>query len=516
MLEKSARDWPGRGFYRIAGGSRLTDALLYPELLARAGNLARQLKLWKLPPGSRILIPCPHSLDFLVDFWACWLAGMSPVPVPAPQPGREQRTLPRIGLIEQDCQAAGRLQSGQWHASSSGREAGSGPTGLALLQYTSGSTRHPRGCCVTADNLLHNLGMLADFLGHPRDMVMLHWLPLFHDMGLIRGLLSPLSLGADVYLMDPLEFVHRPRRWLEGLSHFRATCTGAPNFGFGLTSRKGHPGERLDLSSVRLAFCSAEPIRAATLDEFSLRFSDWGWRPEAIRPSYGLAEATLVVSGEMGSGWESLGCCPRALAEGRIRPGNHRLVSCGQVLGHQTVRIVAEGRLCAPEQVGEIWLQGPSVTQGYWGLPEQTRETFGAFIGTEGPYLRTGDLGFLHQGRLFVTGRVKELIVLRGQNFYPQDLEEAVLEACPGLRPGCIAAFQEGERLVLLAEAAGPADWARLGRRAWEQLGTEFGLSLKEFQVLPPGSLLKTSSGKLQRRRVSVEPIYVWTAAPQA
>lgn len=491
---RAAERYPEGGFE--SGGSRLSYARLDREARRLAAGLG-------LPPGERVLLLHADGLEFIRAFWGCVYAGLVPVPAPVPQPSRLARTLPRLRRIASDCQAAGYLAEGDFDLDLARLRPGEGedwsppsPTGPALLQYTSGSTREPRGVMVSHANLLHNLEMLGQFLGHRPRMV--HWLPLHHDMGLIRGMLSPLYLGGDCRLLDPLDFLQRPRRWLQAITEFGATVTGAPDFGYALAARKVKDTRGLDLSSLRVAFCSAEPIRRTSYDEFCQRFGVCGFAAEAFKPAYGLAEATVMVSGELGP--------PKFLSLDRIALGQRRIAAgadlqvagCGQPLGGQEVVIVEDGRGCQADGVGEIWVRGPSVAQGYWGRPDDP--TFAGYLEDgRGPYLRTGDLGWLSpSGDLYVTGRLKDVLIVRGQNYYPQDLEAVLEENLPQLRPGCTVAFEVDGQVIVCAEVEdGRPD--ELVNAIWCLLGEHFGLSAREVLLLARGATLKTSSGKVRR-----------------
>lgn len=510
LAQERALSHPRRGFW---WGEQ---CLSYAELDREARRLAGQLRSLSLRPGDRALLPWEAGLDFLRAFWGCLYAGLIAVPAPAPHPKRMARSLPRLQAIARDCQpqvviAPEHLASGcGWlapHFVAPGGE--DGQVGepyaarleeLAVLQYTSGSTRQPRGVRLTHGNLLHNLGLLQQFLGNPQELVMVHWLPLFHDMGLVRGMLSPLHLGGDCHLLDPVAFVEKPRRWLETITCKRATITGAPPFGLALACRKVSEQqlEGLDLSCLEKLFCSAEPISVEVLERFEGRFSRVGLGPGVIRPAYGLAEATVAVTGEMGPRWQSIG--------GRV--------SCGQALGDLRLRIVepSTGRLLAQGEVGEIHIQGSSVSKGYWGCPEAWED-----------WLPSGDLGFLQAGQLVVCGRIKDCLIVRGQNFHPQDLEAAAEEACGWLRPGCSAVFQEDQALILVGEASRPeGDGEQAVRQIWEAWAGEFGLSLSALVLLPPGRACKTASGKIQRqatreawRQGLTEIVFEWQARRQ-
>lgn len=483
------------------------DALSFAELEERARALAAVLQT-RLERGDRVLLLCEPGLGFIVDFWACLLAGVVAVPAPAPLAGRVARTRYRLERIVEDCEPA--LVLGGEFAELPGlpqvtalhtwRPWEPEPGEVRVIQYSSGSTRAPRGVMLTSGNLLHNLEMLAEFQRRPSAMVMVHWLPLYHDMGLIRGMMSPLHLAGDCLMMSPLEFVQKPRRWLEALTRYKATVTGAPNFGFELATQKCLDLAGLDLSSLELAFCTSEPIRAATLRRFQARFGERGLSPETLKPAYGLSEATVMVCGEMGSRFQVRELDEQAFKEGQVRHGNGtEVVACGQLLGGQTARVVdTEARPCGADEIGEVWIQGPSVAAGYWNRPEDPAFS-GYTADGAGPYLRTGDLGFFDpEGRLYITGRLKDLLIIRGLNYYPQDLE-ATVDELEEVRAGATVAFALNQKLLIACEVRPPGDWDELVLKVRAAVGEEFGLSVWGVLFLAPGAGLKTSSGKVQR-----------------
>ncbi len=338
---------------------------------------------------------------------------------------------------------------------------------LAFLQYTSGSTGSPKGVKVTHANLLQNQRLIQDAFGHTSQDVVVGWLPLYHDMGLIGNVLQPLYLGASCILMSPEHFLQKPARWLSAITRYRATTSGGPNFSYDLCVRQVTESQRasLDLSSWTLAFNGAEPVRAATIERFSDAFRDCGFRRQAFYPCYGLAEATLLVTG----GTRGAGPVIQDFEHSQVNldriasasgVGASRLVGCGTDRSGQLIRIVhPEYRIgCMDSQVGEIWISGPCVAQGYWQKEEESQETFQASRAesVEGPFLRSGDLGFLRGGELFVTGRLKDLIIVRGRNHYRHDIERTVEESHPALKPGGGAAFTvsagDEEQLVVVQE----------------------------------------------------------------
>ncbi|HSG38311.1 MAG TPA: beta-ketoacyl synthase N-terminal-like domain-containing protein, partial [Thermoanaerobaculia bacterium] len=353
-------------------------------------------------------------------------------------------------------------------------------------------------------------------LGEAReDDVLVTWLPMFHDMGLIFGVLTPLLQGISCYILSPATFLQKPLSWLQTLSRYRGSLSGAPNFAYDQCVRKISPEDLrgLDLSHWRVAFNGAEPIQAATLERFAEVFAPCGFRRQALCPAYGLAEATLAVSAvAAGEETSSLDVATEPLERGFVRAGaagGRRLVSCGRPGADTRVRIVDPStlRVRAADEVGEIWVQGPSVATGYWNRPDETESTFRAHtVDTgEGPFLRTGDLGFLASGRLFVTGRLKDLMIFGGRNHYPQDVERMVEQCHPALRPAGGAAFTlaepDGERLVVIHEVERrPADHEEIFARIREGVAREHGLRVDYAVLIRAGSLPRTSSGKVQRR----------------
>ncbi|MFL5342459.1 MAG: condensation domain-containing protein, partial [Gemmataceae bacterium] len=411
---------------------------------------------------------------------------------------------------------------------------------MAFLQYTSGSTATPRGVMLTHANLLHNSAVIAQGFDHPHDGTGrgVFWLPLHHDMGLIGGVLQPMFAGGPSVLMPPVAFLSSPLRWLKAISDLRATTSGAPNFAYEYCVRKISPEERvaLDLRSWTLAFTGAEPIRADTLDRFAEAFAECGFRREAFYPCYGLAESTLMVTGSIkGRGPLILSVRKSDLEQGRAfvtladDSAARRLVGCGRPMIGQSVVIAdpATGERRPDGEIGEIWTAGASVAQGYWNQPEATERTFGARLADgSGPFLRTGDLGFLHDGELFVTGRLKDVLIIQGRNHYPQDIEATVEAAHVAIRPGCVAAFAveiDGEeRLAVAAELEREfrrSDPAPVLASVREAVAGQHGLEPFAVVLLRTGSIPMTSSGKVQRyacrdafRESSFEEVARWTA----
>lgn len=383
---------------------------------------------------------------------------------------------------------------------------------LAMLQYTSGSTATPKGVMLTHANLLANQRAIQSAFGMREDDVVVSWLPLFHDMGLIGTLLQPLFCGASAVLFAPQHFMERPQRWLEAMSRFGGTVSGAPDFAYRLCAERVDPAlvPQLSLGSWRLAFCGAEPVRYETLQAFAGKFAPAGFDPAALYPCYGLAEATLIVTGgRRGAGLQVSRFDAPALAESRIVAAaeGRPLVGCGAAQPEHEVCVVrpATGERLPSGQIGEIWASGPSIAQGYWQKPEATRHTFPEREGKR--WLRTGDLGFEHEGALYVTGREKDLIIVRGQNLYPQDIERSVEDSVPVLRKGRTAAFAievEGREGIAVAAEVNPRtqqliEPAAVCRAVSEVVARAHGESASLVLLLRAGTLPITSSGKLQR-----------------
>ncbi|HEX5748905.1 MAG TPA: amino acid adenylation domain-containing protein [Archangium sp.] len=546
LLQPDARVFT---FLDEAGESSVT----YRELDEGARAVAATLHQ-HLAPGDRALLLYPPGREYVLGFLGCLYAGVIAVPAYPPDPSRLARTLPRLQSLVADCQATAALTTSglldmagvvtedapglralRWLATDAlapgASHAWSAPAlssdDLAFLQYTSGSTGTPKGVMLSHRNLLHNSGLIAlGFDASPQPVGVI-WLPPYHDMGLIGGILQPLYRDIPTVLMSPLFFLQRPLNWLEAISRHGGTVSGGPNFAYELCVRKTTPEQRaaLDLRGWEVAFCGAEPIRPETLDRFAEAFAPAGFRREAFHPCYGLAEGTLIVSG----GRKATPPVVRRL-EHSGRQGAS-MVGCGASLGDQTVRIVDPETCepCAPGHVGEIWVRGASVARGYWERSDDTARVFQARLAGsgEGPYLRTGDLGVLEGDELFVTGRRKDLLIIRGRNHYPQDLELTVERCDPGLRPGCGAAFSVDsggeERLVIVQEFADRSGGDLEIRtrdviaRIRQAVAEEHELGVHAVVLLVPGSIPKTSSGKIQRHacrtaflRGSLEAVGSW------
>jgi len=533
LLRWRAENQPGKIAYTFLGNSGEDEvSLTYQELDRQARAIAARIQN-SAAPRSRALLLYHSSIDYIQAFFGCVYADVIAVPTYPPRRNRPNAAFAAIlkdsaaalvltsGSMELDVSLA-RLETDQISGDEAKewREPDVSPDSLAFLQYTSGSTGDPKGVMVSHANLLHNERMIQQAFGHTEDTIVAGWLPLFHDMGLIGNVLQSLYMGVRCILMPPVAFLQRPYRWLQAISRYKATTSGAPNFAYDLCARKvtDQQAASLDLSSWAVAFSGAEPVRAETLDLFATRFAPYGFRREAFYPCYGLAEATLLVSGGTHADAPALRSVNAdALEQNFAMPASgdgdaRTLVSCGWAWDTQRIAIVDSDsfRRCPEGHVGEIWVAGPSVAQGYWNRPELTEQTFHAHIQetSEGPFLRTGDLGFVQQGELFVTGRLKDMIVIRGRNYYPQDIERMVQESHPALAEGHGAAFsveRDGEERLVVAQEVKYThrrnlNVAEVTGNIREAVAEQFGLDVLAVVLLKSGGVQRTSSGKIQRR----------------
>ncbi|WP_254174884.1 fatty acyl-AMP ligase [Planktothrix pseudagardhii] len=567
LLQHRAFQQPNQIAYTfLVDGESETVTLTYQQLNQKAQTIASKLQTI-CQPQDRILLLYQPGLDYISAFFGCLYAGVIAVPAYPPRP---DRSLPRLQAIIQDTNATIALTTESTLSSlqrffpqmsdiaplnwlttdileteieNNWQPPAINPQTLAFLQYTSGSTATPKGVMISHQNLLHNLAAIYDHFGHSPDSKGVIWLPPYHDMGLIGGVLEPLFGGFPVILMSPLMFVQNPLRWLQTISRYQGTTSGGPNFAYDLCVRKvfGKGGvnpslqlDHLDLSSWEVAFNGAEPINHNVMERFTQTFAPYGFRREAFYPCYGMAEATLMITGGLKT------AAPIFKTVDGIALKNNKIigideptanltenaktfVGCGQCLSDQKVLIVNPETFnrCQAGEVGEIWVSGPSVGQGYWNQSEETGTLFKAYLTTgEGPFLRTGDLGFLDAEELFITGRIKDIIIINGRNHYPQDIEWTVEQSHPLIRPSGVAGFSidvDGEeRLVVAVE---------MERQYWQQLRTQengngsaktsikqqviqsirraisqnHDLQVHTTVLLKPGSLPKTSSGKIQR-----------------
>jgi acyl-CoA synthetase (AMP-forming)/AMP-acid ligase II len=534
----------------LADGETESGSLTYRELDLWARAIAARLQSL-VTPGTRALAIYPYhaGLEFIAAFMGCLYAGVVAVTDYPPQPSKslsqfQERIISSQATIVLTTQAllegiqsqlatnpelAPKLKDLPWIATdrvsladaSDWQQPQFHRDTLAFLQYTSGSTGTPKGVMVTHGNVLNNSEVIYQSFQHCSDTRVLMWLPMFHDMGLIGGVMQPLYGGFPVVLMSPLSLVQKPFNWLQAISRYRITTSGGPNFAYDLLCQKATPERlaNLDLSSWDVAFSGAEPVRAETIERFSQIFEPCGFRREAFYPCYGMAETTLFVSG--GNKTDSpviMYVDGNALEQDRVvsvvkEQGRARaVVGCGRTwLGDGIVIVDPESLTrCSSDRVGEIWIAGPSVGKGYWQQPEETEGTFNAYLADtdEGPFLRTGDLGFVWDGELFITGRIKDLMIFWGRNCYPQHIEHTVQNSHPALRPNCCAAFSVevgGEEKLVIAHEVERSYLRSLNvdevvAAIRREVAQQHVADLYAIVLLKTASIPKTTSGKIQRR----------------
>lgn len=524
----------------LQNGETESGSLTYGELDRQASQIAAHLQSWQ---GERALLLYPSGLEFITAFFGCLYAGVVAVPV---YPLRRNQNLSRLLSIVNDARAKVALTTtliledldrkweeqpdlAQLKLIATDTLAANFqefvpklviPETLAFLQYTSGSTGTPKGVMVSHGNIMHNQQLIHQAFGHSEKSIGVGWLPLFHDMGLIGHVLQPIYVGFPSILMPPVAFLQKPIYWLKAISKYSGTTSGGPNFAYDLCVKKVQPEQlaNLDLSSWDLAFNGAEPIRAETLKQFAEKFAPCGFKYRAFYPCYGMAETTLFTTGgdknqkPVIQGVKAQDLEQNAVVESEISsPLSRVFVGCGRPDMNTTVIIVNPESLtrCEKGQVGEIWVSGGSVASGYWNRPSATQETFQADLKDtgEGLFLRTGDLGFFSNGELFVTGRLKDVMIIRGCNHYPQDIELTVQKSHPALRPDCGAAFlvevKDKEQLIIVQEVERSylrnLDVQEVVGNIFEAVTAQHGLQVYATVLLKTGSIPKTSSGKIQR-----------------
>jgi acyl-CoA synthetase (AMP-forming)/AMP-acid ligase II len=559
----------GHAYTFLIDGKRESAPLTYAVLDRQARAIAALLQQYQAQ-GERALLLYPQGLEVIAAFCGCLYAGVIAIPVPPPESGRLKRTLPRLRAIVQDAQASFTLTTGsilslvenvqdefpefekmhwldteqvdlalaeQWQDPHVDKAM------LAYLQYTSGSTSTPKGVMLSHYNLMHHSRYLQQACGYEPGSITTTWMPYFHDYGLVEGMIVPLYNGTPCYLMSPFAFIKRPVQWLRNITQYRITHSQAPNFAYDLCVRKVKPKEivELDLSSWQAAGNAAEPINPKVMASFVEIFSSCGFSWNAFAPAYGLAEYTLLVSTKPKGEKPVIAALDAAsLEQDKIvdakleqQDGVRFIAGCGRRVCETNIAIVHPDTLtrCAPDEVGEIWVSDPSVAQGYWQREEETTQTFRAYISEtgEGPFLRTGDLGFLKEGELFINGRIKDLIIIRGTNHYPQDIEWTVQHLHPALRPDYGAVFSiedDGEeQLVVVQEVERRTenlDTEQLIGDIRQEIAEQHELQVYAVVLAKSGTILKTASGKIQRRACrqnflagTINVVGIWSENPE-
>lgn len=545
FLQSWVDSQPDHILYRfLPDGEGEPLAVSYAQMARRAKAIAGHLQAYR---GERALMLYHSGLEFLEAFLGCLYAGVIAVPA---YPPRKNHNMARLKAIIDDCQPRLVLTTDKvmrlaapmfdeafaaldqqtqlaWIATENIASADAAnynghlpqPDDLAFLQYTSGSTGNPKGVMVSHHNLVTNEHMIHVAMNTGSDMHLVGWIPLFHDMGLIGIALHPIYIGSDALLMPPAAFLQKPYRWLKAITDIARqggrVGTAAPNFAYQLCVDQVSDEQlaTLDLSALCVALSGAEPVRPSTLDAFSARFASAGFRRDAFSPSYGLAEATLLVTGASHRAPIVRGFDARALEQHRVALADadaQSLVSCGRNQQGQQIVLVDPHTLRTVDEnhVGEIWVRGAHIPRGYWNRPDATAATFAARTADgDGPYMRTGDLGAYVDGELYITGRLKDLIIVRGRNLYPSDIEYCVEHAHAALRTDNSAAFavdiDGDEQLVIVAEVERAQrlslDTESVINAIRQAVTTEFEVPPYAVVLLKTGSIAKTSSGKIQR-----------------
>jgi acyl-CoA synthetase (AMP-forming)/AMP-acid ligase II len=545
LLHYRATEQPGeRAYLLLSDRGREEAAITFAELEREARALARRIAD-RAAPGERALLLFPNGIDCLIAFFACLIAGVIAVPMMLPrrQSARDSSDkivadcAPRIALTAAALLAGGRsdlavrfrgvefLAVERGAVVSDSRDAAFpaiAADDIAFLQYTSGSTSEPKGVMVSHANLLANLAMMRGAFGNTRRSTYVNWTPLYHDMGLIINVLESLYSGALCVLLSPIAFVQRPVLWLRAIGEYRAEVAVGPNFAFDLCVDRYRPEQmaEIDLSCWKVALNASETVRAETIRRFVATFAPHGFAAGASYPAYGMAEATVLISaGKRGAGPHLRRVSRTALQHGRVVPPGEEadaydVVGCGRAVPGERIVVVEPEtrRRLAPDEIGEVWVAGPNVAPGYWRNPAATEAAFAARLaGDSDPtrWLRTGDLGFLDaDGELFITGRIKETVIIRGVNLYPQDIERTVENCDPALRRHGGAAFMvlddaRAERLVVVHEVErtyrNRIAANELVARIREAVVNEHEIVPFDIALLRPGALPKTTSGKIQR-----------------
>lgn len=554
---------PGKTIYSLLeDGINESDSITYLEMITRAKSIAALLQQ-KGEKGDRVLLLFPTGIGFITTFFACLFAGMIAIPAYPPKRNKANERFRAIvtnstpsfivstseisaemekhKLLEGLPPISHRVIYGEISGEHAGKwvHPGIRPDDIALIQYTSGSTGTPNGVMVSHGNIIHNSEFIKQSFGFDEHSVGVNWLPNFHDMGLIGCLIQAAYLGGTNIIIPPLSFLKSPANWFRAITRYGATTGGGPNFAFDYSNEKVDDEviSELDLSGLRTLYCGAEPIRDHTLKQFAEKFGAAGFRASQLFPVYGMAESVLIVSGgDFRADPVFFDADAKMLEQNKVRPASgddesRTLTGCGYPWLGMRVAIINPETLQASlsDEVGEIWVEGASVAKGYWNDPERTEDTFKAYLAgsDDGPWLRTGDLGFIRDGQLYVTGRLKDLIIIRGLNYFPNDIENTIENCHEAIRPNASAAFSDDidgeERLIVVAEVERayvrdlPKDEVLEALR--REVFAAFGIQPYAISLIRTGSIIKTSSGKIKRYAVrsawkanDLNIVAAWTA----
>ena len=539
ILRERGAEFPDKRILTfLRNGEIIEDQWTYKNLFQHIQQVSTSLQL-QSTEGSRVLILLPQGLSYVGALFGCFYSKVIAVPV---YPPKRNRADLRIKSIFKDCkpdviistskirESAQKhnhyLNGAKWIDYSEVMSVKNNfepkqimPDDIALLQYTSGSTGSPKGVMVTHNNIIENSKILKEAFKLSTKDVAVSWLPLFHDMGLIEGLIQPIFSNFPLILMSPLDFIQKPFRWLKAMSDFKGTHAGSPNFGYDLCCEKISEDsiEVLDLSQVNTFYNGAETVKNYTLERFTQKFQKAGLKKTAMFPCYGMAEATLMITGsEVSEQAKSIQTDKKGLSQHKIiltqeDRNSVKLVSCGTTKRDVVVKIVdPKTKMQSMNgEIGEIWIKGKTVARGYWQNRKATMETFNQVIADsgEGGFLRSGDLGYIHENELYITGRLKDLIIIRGQNYYPSDIETIAVKAHPSLELGGTIAFGidtiEGEKLVIVQELKrvfrDTSETKEIIFKIRNAITSQFEISPSAIILVKTKSILKTSSGKLRR-----------------
>lgn len=539
---------PNHVVYRfLEDGVNESDSFTYRGLENRAKAIGQALQQ-KGKKGDRVLLLFPAGLTYVASLFGCFYSGLIAVPAYSPRKNRGLKRLLSIiqdadakiclvtrqiyNDIERNFQEEPLLQDMNWIVYEEIKDENAKdflpttilPEDIALLQYTSGSTGHPKGVMITQLNLLYNSEYIRQSFGLDKQTVGMNWLPVFHDMGLIGGILQAAYTGCINIGMPPISFLKNPLNWLEAIQKYKATTGGGPNFSYDYCVQKTtiEKTPNIELSSMKVFFCGAEPIRKSTYQSFVHHFANSKVTSKQLYSCYGMAETTLIVTGmDAGTEPQFLNLEMEALSKNKVViTGDEKkavtIAGCGHTWMETTIKIVnaSDFSISKPDEIGEIWVGGPTVAMGYWNKTEETRRTFNAYTQTgEGSFLRTGDLGFLHKNELYVTGRIKDLIIIRGANFYPSDIEFTMEKAHEALRENGGAAFSitnnNQEVLVVVQELQRTAmrntDYQEVISSIRQAIAEEHEIDVHAVILIKTGSIPLTSSGKIQRRQTRYE-----------